>query len=280
MSIGKRSELCATRALHETSNRCREEAQRCRTYLSPHQRRRLTCRFYVLGICYPLRFKLIDAVDAKELPTLSLHLQRSSRIPSVTHRSGFSSNIKDFRGVYVGAGEPPLGGNASRLRQILKTRRSWIMLRPAVCRPQHLNKAVLNTTGKNIDIDEASRLMAVCLVQKQPTPISSTILMRNWRSRRGSYNVGVLLPKGIAANGPAVSSTIFHDGHGTPYNVQVYAQVHSIEPALGSLKEAHARNKRLRFPEALDQIAVRVGGPHGGLVVCDVLQATFTSITA
>ena len=155
----------------------------------------------------------------------------------------------------------------------------------ALCRPQQLNKAVLNSTGVGIDVDEALDIAGKSPVVQQeetnPMPISSTVFKCEvGEVSAGSYNVSVLLPKGIAANGPAISSTIFRDGHGTPYNVQVFAQVHSVHPSLGSL--AGGTTLEIRgsgFSEALDQISVSASGQNGTLIACDVLESTFTSIT-
>jgi hypothetical protein len=183
-------------------------------------------------VTYPDSFVFMSERDSALNPTLLGVSPRQVSAGSALSLTGsrFGNNIRDYRVIYVGSGEPIIGGNIG----------SGKVATHAICRPQALNRAVKEGWKGRPDLNlgkEKVNSAAVMQEDFEPLPITPDFYKCQLGDfEAGSYNVSVQLPQGLAWSNPNVDTGLFaRNANGDKYEVQYFPTITSIIPSFGSL---------------------------------------------
>eukprot|EP01046_Picozoa_sp_COSAG06_P000498 COSAG06_NODE_14_length_35011_cov_20.984132_1_plen_3931_part_10 len=176
--------------------------------------------------------------------------------------SRFGNDIKDYRVVYVGTGRPPIGGN-------IDTGTTTIH---AVCRPQELNRAALDSLPEGAARAKRITVMAEDFEALPITPDFYRCQLGDFEA--GSYNVSVQLPMGMAWANPVDTGLFSTDATGKKYEVQYFPTISEVWPHAGSLEggtEVVIRGRGFSMDE--EDITIDLGGSR-----CVIVSSTLEEI--
>jgi hypothetical protein len=162
-------------------------------------------------------------------PTVRTVYPRYVHAGAVVSMAGsyWGGNIRGYRGVYIGRGSPPKGGNivTQDADSAAKTTTQ------ALCRPEDLNLAANPSTG---EVDMASE--PVLMEARTPAPIAKDrFSCRVGDFGAGSYYMNVMVNAGLSATDAALAAKEQRDHTSRLYLLQYYPVITSISPTSGSV---------------------------------------------